>query len=828
PAGKVVTSGMPVRLPADFRGDRRASLTHLGLASDVTTVLLTAGKEGACDYAAVVESISRNCTRPLQIVAVCGNNSKQRALLTALRGRLPSPVMLKALGRLPHPEMMSYMRVADLLISKAGGMTPTEAFAMGTPTILLDAVGGHERENAAMFVRLGMAELATDTAQMGKIVEGVLADTRRMEEMLSAQREFRQDTNIAKIAEFALDESFVPARPIPGLGVENGPGALNSEDALARLNDEAPADVELLLSYANSSLPRRFVRENPFGHLAIRIGDTVYSVNYIAVREIDPNLLQHLSLGEYLYGVRRPSPSQVHTSTYGMAYGRATLGLRVAGICPRRIADMVARALRIEEEFAQGILRYDRKDFNCADVVAQILQTGGYCGGTLLKRLGLPTMPLDVFERARATFENDGSLRVELVAYRQVPGSQASCRFSRFPLSISRPLRSVARVLDDTPRDPLEAAVKKQVTAYFGDQRLYVESLQARRTASGLDDPVLLAHAQLNPENAIAADLRRLLAPTAKWTLREIARLGDSGAAREIRQLIDHSHDLARLPTKRAEEALLYSHARRLRKRFTQLVVDSGRIGPRRLTVHQVEAYMDPLQTSAITTAEEHDAPVGADVVGRRSAPRRTIPPQKFNFSIGTRSAQSTGAIEVSALKDSARKHCCLAFSVLVGMLLTGCAELRTRMDSVATPHVVTDDTQSAPGWVVERLARLAPDLYFDLSAHGLRERDREELSRITPQLQELLHDFPDLVIVVESYCDDRGSADYNLQLGRQRADAVRQALVSFGFPAGRLRSVSLGDKRPRCFTQDEACRQKNRRARLRATQLKLAAGSSG
>ena len=51
--------------------------------------------------------------------------------------------------------------------------------------------------------------------------------------------------------------------------------------------------------------------ENPFGHLAIRVGGTVYSANHLAAREIDPNLLQHLSLADYLYGVQRPSPSQV-------------------------------------------------------------------------------------------------------------------------------------------------------------------------------------------------------------------------------------------------------------------------------------------------------------------------------------------------------------------------------------------------------------------------------------------------------------------------------------------------------------------------------------
>jgi peptidoglycan-associated lipoprotein len=113
----------------------------------------------------------------------------------------------------------------------------------------------------------------------------------------------------------------------------------------------------------------------------------------------------------------------------------------------------------------------------------------------------------------------------------------------------------------------------------------------------------------------------------------------------------------------------------------------------------------------------------------------------------------------------------------------------------------------------------VAPDLYFDLSEHTLRTRERDELARITPALDEILRDFPDLIIVVEGHCDDRGSREYNLQLGKQRADAVQRAFVSLGFPADHLRSVSLGEKRPQCLTPDEACREKNRRVRLRAAQ---------
>lgn len=604
PADKVVTSGMPVRIPAYEPGARQITLTRLGLTPDTPTLLLTGGKEGAGDYPAVVQSVARHCPGRVQIIAACGMNAKQQTLLAALQAHLPPQVTLKVLGLLPQRDLVLHMRVVDLLITKAGGMTPAEAFAMGTPTILLDVVSGHERENAAMFVRLGLAELATDAAQVGPLVADFLAHPRKRADMLSAQREFRDNANIARIAQFALDESFIPACPLPDLGVENGTPALDIDAALARFDAEVPADIELLLSYPTSRTPQRIVRENPFGHLAIRVGETVYSANYVADREIDPNLLQHINLADYLYGVQRPSCSQVHTNTYGMAYGRETLGLRVAGIPARGTAAMVAEAHRIEEEFRHGSLRWDRNDFNCADVVARILRASGYGGHIPFDRSRLPAMPLDMFEQARAIFEEDASLRVDLVAYRQVPGSQASYRFSRFPLSLGQPLRSAARVMSDAPSDPLEAAVTKQVTGYFGDRRLCVEDLRARNSTSGLDDPALFSLADLSLEKAIVADLRRLLAVNAKLSVQEIERLGDV-SAQQIRRLIDHGQELARLATERAEEILLYPHAHRLRTQFTQLMDDYGRIGTRRLQARQVRAFMKRLQAFATAVAKE-------------------------------------------------------------------------------------------------------------------------------------------------------------------------------------------------------------------------------
>jgi peptidoglycan-associated lipoprotein len=67
--------------------------------------------------------------------------------------------------------------------------------------------------------------------------------------------------------------------------------------------------------------------------------------------------------------------------------------------------------------------------------------------------------------------------------------------------------------------------------------------------------------------------------------------------------------------------------------------------------------------------------------------------------------------------------------------------------------------------------------------------------------------------VFVEGHCDERGTVDYNLALGEQRARAARDYLVSLGVAADRLRVVTYGKERPLDPAHNEAAYAKNRRA---------------
>jgi len=100
-------------------------------------------------------------------------------------------------------------------------------------------------------------------------------------------------------------------------------------------------------------------------------------------------------------------------------------------------------------------------------------------------------------------------------------------------------------------------------------------------------------------------------------------------------------------------------------------------------------------------------------------------------------------------------------------------------------------------------------DVFFDYDAYDVRPDEQPVISKDVA----FLSAHPTLKIVVGGYCDDRGSTEYNLALGENRANAVKQALISAGVAANRIRTVSYGKEKQFCTEENEQCWQQNRRA---------------
>jgi peptidoglycan-associated lipoprotein len=107
-----------------------------------------------------------------------------------------------------------------------------------------------------------------------------------------------------------------------------------------------------------------------------------------------------------------------------------------------------------------------------------------------------------------------------------------------------------------------------------------------------------------------------------------------------------------------------------------------------------------------------------------------------------------------------------------------------------------------------EMFLKEVQDAYFDLDKADIRSDARSALAKTA----DFLRNYPQVKVVVEGHCDERGSTEYNLALGDRRAAAVKQYLVSLGIGADRMSTVSYGKEKPFCMDSNEGCWQQNRR----------------
>lgn len=100
-------------------------------------------------------------------------------------------------------------------------------------------------------------------------------------------------------------------------------------------------------------------------------------------------------------------------------------------------------------------------------------------------------------------------------------------------------------------------------------------------------------------------------------------------------------------------------------------------------------------------------------------------------------------------------------------------------------------------------------DIHFEL-----------DKSRLLPEAKEILRykaewlmAHPDVTVIIEGHCDERGTNEYNMALGTRRAESVKSFIVDLGIAPERLTTVSYGEERPLDPRHNEEALAKNRRA---------------
>jgi peptidoglycan-associated lipoprotein len=163
---------------------------------------------------------------------------------------------------------------------------------------------------------------------------------------------------------------------------------------------------------------------------------------------------------------------------------------------------------------------------------------------------------------------------------------------------------------------------------------------------------------------------------------------------------------------------------------------------------------------------------------------------------------------------------------LLVGALaavfaLSGCGSKEEVMeDLVIEPEVIEEDEGVVTGDIpldevpedtvfVDIVSKEFADIHFEYDQYRVLDSDAITLEAIAGWMMEN----PDAQILIEGHCDERGTNEYNMALGEQRALAARRYLVGLGVDSGRLTTISYGEERPIALGDTEEAWSQNRRA---------------
>ena len=153
---KIIPSGIPIKEIFYNQTDtKKESKKKIGVPEDKKLVIIAGGSMGCGPMAEIASILADKVSDFATVAVICGSNEKMREELSLNK-------KLHVCGFVTNIEQ--YMNGADLLLTKAGGLTITEAAAINLPTVFINAVSGCETYNRNFFEAQGYA-LSSDTVE---------------------------------------------------------------------------------------------------------------------------------------------------------------------------------------------------------------------------------------------------------------------------------------------------------------------------------------------------------------------------------------------------------------------------------------------------------------------------------------------------------------------------------------------------------------------------------------------------------------------------------------------------------------------------------------
>ena len=174
------TTIRPAGTPAE---DREALKRILGVPAGGRLLVMAGGSMGCGPIPQIATLLHPRLGEKDRLVVVCGSN---KAMYRRLRAVFRRSKRVQILGY--TRDMARLVRAADLLITKAGGLSTTEAVAAETPILYINAVPGCESRNLQFMTAHGYAAAGKHAWDVAERAEELLRDSEAREAMVEARR----------------------------------------------------------------------------------------------------------------------------------------------------------------------------------------------------------------------------------------------------------------------------------------------------------------------------------------------------------------------------------------------------------------------------------------------------------------------------------------------------------------------------------------------------------------------------------------------------------------------------------------------------------------
>lgn len=198
PEEKLMETGIPVDSACYRPLEQASARRELGLDPEMRQVVLSCGSMGCGPMRSLAFLLAKALPGDVELTVICGSNRRLKRDLSFLKRR----ERVRVLGY--TDQMPLWLHAADVLLSKPGGLTSTEAMTIGVPFICINAVPGCETRNRQYLVQRGLAVTANHVPGLVELTLVLLDDPEQRRAMAERQREAFAESAAERIAEHVL------------------------------------------------------------------------------------------------------------------------------------------------------------------------------------------------------------------------------------------------------------------------------------------------------------------------------------------------------------------------------------------------------------------------------------------------------------------------------------------------------------------------------------------------------------------------------------------------------------------------------------------------